>query len=119
MKTLRKCLCLTLVLAMIIIPIPITMTSCSVFGSKPLTLLENGQSDYMIVYPEKAGSLVTEAANTLSKAFDKKFDCALYVEPDTPVEDEYGEIVEWSTEILLGLTNRAESAAAKIGRAHV
>ena len=112
MKTLRKCLCFTLALAMIIIPIPITMTSCSVFGSKPLTLLENGQSDYIIVYPEKAGNLVTEAAEALRKAFDKKFDCRLFVEPDTPVEDENGEIIEWTTEILIGLTNRAESAAA-------
>ncbi len=67
-------------------------------------------SNYMIVYPANATADVEAAASTLSAAFANKFGVALKARTDDFINMS-GEIVVGEYEILLGDTNREESAA--------
>ncbi|MBE6667386.1 MAG: hypothetical protein E7607_03645 [Ruminococcaceae bacterium] len=71
-----------------------------------LKLSENGNVNAVIIYPEGANSL-EQVANKLQMDILKKFD--LYVECK---EDSAVEYVESAVEILIGKTNRPESASA-------
>ncbi len=72
---------------------------------KPIRIVKEGQSDYVIVYPENASTEVVMAARSLAKMFKEYTGATLQVVDDylasgaTPAEKE----------ILVGATNREES----------
>lgn len=67
-------------------------------------------ANYTIVFSEKATSDVQSAASTIASAFSMKFDVAIKARDDSYVEPSTGELSVSEYEILIGETNREESA---------
>ena len=77
------------------------LPSCS-FGGASVDLVAKSKSDYVIVYPEEANSLVRSQALYLQKSIRQATQATLSVVSDTTEPAE--------REILVGLTNREASA---------
>jgi len=73
-------------------------------------ILENGASNFKIVRSDLAGNPVVQAAITLRKAFEEKYNYAMPLETDWVKKDD--PVPADTFEILIGTTNRAESIAA-------
>ena len=71
----------------------------------PLTLVENGKSNYTVVYPEDADTKVIRAARSVATVLKN------YTGADIGNQDDYLKKDETAPEheILVGLTNRPES----------
>lgn len=67
-------------------------------------------ANYTIIFSEKATSDVESAASTVASAFSMKFGVAIKARDDSYVEPSTGELSVSEYEILIGETNREESA---------
>lgn len=74
------------------------------------TIIENGASSFTIVRSDSASDIITQAAINLRKAIDAKFGCTMSIATDWVKRDD--PIPTDTCEILIGKTNRPESAAA-------
>ncbi|MBQ7010819.1 MAG: hypothetical protein IJN63_03845, partial [Clostridia bacterium] len=66
---------------------------------------ENGKTDYSIIISENAGSRVRTAVGNMRSYFVNAFGTQIFMKEDANTEEK-------ATEILIGQTNRPESAAA-------
>lgn len=114
MNNLMKIMCLVLAFAFVL---PMALIACS--NSKDtdtpateevLTILADGKSDYTIVRPDKITTVALDAVTTLRSAFTEKFGAEPDIESDWIRKGE--EVPVGTKEILIGNTNRPESAKA-------
>ena len=120
MKKFVKILCIILALAMVV---PMGLISC---GSdtdkkeeggkkeeeaKELVIFADGKSDYTIVRPDSSPTVLTDAVTSFRAAFKDKFGAEPDISSDWVKKGE--EVPVGTKEILVGNTNRPETAEVK------
>ncbi len=114
MKNSLKILCLLLAFVIIVL---MGLVSCDNENddarkeeSDMLTLLADGMTDYTLIHSDSASEMVFEAVSNLCSSFTEQFGIAPDMRSDWTKEGE--KIPAGTREILIGATNRPESAKA-------
>lgn len=98
-------------LSIIFVLIFITLLGCSKEESRdPLTVVENGASDYTIVRSSKASEAVINSTLTIKKALKENYSADIELKDDW-LNEKSGE-VPTEYEILVGVSNREETVDA-------